>query len=83
MIRKMKPSQEDPVEEFYDWLNEYLEDSDGLSAAALADAVGVSRQYIYDLKKRRAVPSGYVMHKLAIAMGGRLIVERPEKFCRV
>lgn len=80
--RNSKPKASNAVDELYDWLNEYLDSREG-SAAELALACGVSRQYIYEVKKRNAVPSSELMCSLALAMGGKVVLDRGKKLCPV
>ena len=62
---------DDPVEEFFEYLDAYLANPDH-SVKALAEAAGISRPYLYKLKDRTREPTYGVAARLIRAMGGSL-----------
>lgn len=57
------------MENFYNHLDGYLARPDALSKSAFAEASGISRNYLYEIIRREAVPSIDVAERMANAMG--------------
>ncbi len=63
------------VDEFFENLNTYFESSDGRSVAEVAAEVGITRQHLYEIKRRTSMPSFSLAVKLTKAMGGSIRFE--------
>ena len=72
MARHPSTSEKDAVEQFYNFLESYLEEPGAKSRAQLAAEAGVSRGYMYKLKDRDREPTLGVASRLAKAMGTTL-----------
>lgn len=71
------------VDEFFENLNAYFESGDGRSVAEIAAEVGITRQHLYDIKKRASMPSFELVLKLTEAIGGKFEFNFSRKVCQV
>lgn len=83
MVKRTNSTAVNTVDEFFDNLNAYFESGDGLSVAEVANAVGVTRQHLYEIKKRASMPSFELVVKLTEVIGGKVEFAFPKNVCHV
>lgn len=78
IVRTKKPNEVTALEEFIAYLEAYLTRPGSKSVAELAEAAGISRIYVYKIKRGESEPSLTVAMKLAKAMGASISEICPE-----
>jgi DNA-binding XRE family transcriptional regulator len=71
------------VDEFFDQLNAYFDSGEGRSVAEIALDAGITRQHLYDIKKRASMPSFELVVKLTALIGGTINFSFPKNLCQV
>jgi len=78
MISTVKKNKVSVLEEFIAFLDNYLNQPGSKSVAELAADAGISRIYVYKIKRGESEPSLTVAMKLAKAMGATISEICPE-----
>jgi len=83
MAKRSNSLSVNPVDEFFDNLNAYFESEGCMPVAQVAAAVGVTRQHLYEVRKRASMPSFELVVKLTEVIGGKVEFEFPKTICNV
>lgn len=83
MSRKATSSKVTTVDEFFEQLNAYFESGEGRSVAEIAQDAGITRQHLYDIRKRASMPSFELVVKLTVLIGGTIEFTFSKNLCQV